>query len=177
MENLFYLRHFSPEAKKAFFLHFIHMTLISTFFSNLILIWCFSENVLFFLHIQLYVQSSLKIILLISVPFDVFSINSSQKTVAFSPFFFFLRTPGDIFSEHFICPSNHRHPPNCMTPFNKSALIHAHTHPSCLSLRGFIKDKNGLKMKYSDKLASLSLSCVGFLSWIVDQISPFLHTL
>lgn len=37
-----------------------------------------------FLHVQLNVQPSLEIIVLIPVPSDVFSINSSQQTVAFS---------------------------------------------------------------------------------------------
>lgn len=83
-----------------------------------------------FLHIQLYVQSSLKIIVLISVPFDVFSINSSQKTVAFSPFFFFLDSLfalQETFPQNISSALKSPHT-NLITHFKKSALIQPHTH-------------------------------------------------
>lgn len=137
-----------------------------------------------FLHIQLYVQSSLKIIVLISVPFDVFSINSSQETVAFSPFFFFLDSLfalQETFSQNISSAVKSPPPPNLMTNFNKPALIHPpHTHTpaclTCLSLHGVRKDKKGLKMKYSDKLASLSLSWVGLLSYSRSDLAFSPHS-
>lgn len=73
-----------------------------------------------FLHIQLCVQPSLKIIVLISAPFDVFSINSSLETVA-SSFLSGLSALEETFSQNISSTLNHASP-TYMTHVNKSTL-------------------------------------------------------
>lgn len=123
-----------------------------------------------FLHIQLCLQPSLKIIVLISAPFYVSSINISQETVAFFLLFSFWTLclhSRRHFLRTFHLHSNHVSP-LYTNHFNKSTHTQLLT---CLNWHGFYTTHEQW-MKYSDKLAS---TVMGWLPQLCGVFLPGIY--